>query len=343
MSNKTTVRILNLHGGGIRGYMSATVLARFCTEAGINPNKLYEAFDIISGTSIGGIQALGYANGTSPSEFKTLIENNATTIFNYGTFVPWVISRSTYALAVLMGLTGYPYTYMGQTIYSMYESGGLQTVLTSVLGANTLLSNIPGKVIIPSWDVDESKSVFFSNITGHSPLLIGDTKNAVSVGLCTSAAPTYFQIQTLDGHSYSDGGVFQNNPVGTVLSVARRIYPNATRFCILSIGTGVSNAPLIFDESGNVPYNIQLLNYLSNNAFIPGPQQAAQELLSFDAINPYEEIFTYQFQYTFLPGQDSSMDNPDSSNLIALASYANAQYDADTVEIANFIEHFNMG
>ena len=342
MTGQRTVRILNLHGGGVRGYLTATVLARFCADAGINPNKIHERFDIISGTSIGGIQALGYAHGKSPSEFKTLIEANATSIFNYGTLASWVISRSTYMLATLMGLSGFDYTFNSQTIKSAYEAKGLRDVLTNTLGADTLLSHITGKVIITSWDVDESKPVFFSNITGLEPLLIGANKNAVDVGLCTSAAPTYFPIHTLDGHQYTDGGVFQNNPVNTTLSVARRLYPQATRFCILSLGTGLSNNPLSFDTGGYAPYNLQLLHYLSSNVFIPGPQQAAQDLMSFDALNPYEEIFTYQCQYTFLPGQDSSMDNPDSGNLTTLASYGNSQYNNDTVEIAKFLTHFNL-
>lgn len=342
MSDKRTVKILNLHGGGVRGYLTAEVLRRFCSDAGINPNQIYNSFDIISGTSIGGIQTLGYAYGKSPSEFKTLIENNAENIFYYGAVTPWVISRGTYMLAVLMGLDGYNYSYGGQTIKCAYQASGLQSILTDTLGANTLLSDIPGKVIITSWDVDESKPVFFSNITGLEPLLVGATKKAVDVGLCTSAAPTYFPIHSLDGHQYTDGGVFQNNPVGTTLSVARQMYPQASRFCILSIGTGLAQNPLVFDTESNAPYNVQFLNYLSNNVFIPGPQQAAQDLMALNASNPYEEIFTYQFQYTFQAGQDSSMDNPDASNLAALAGYANAQYNIDADEIANFIEHFNL-
>ena len=347
MSNKTTVRILNLQGGGVRGYMSATVLELFCVQAGIAADQLYNSFDIISGTSIGGMQALGYAYGKTPTEFTTLIWQNAADIFNYGDFAPHFVSRATYGLGVLMGVTGYEYLVAGQTIKSMYQSGGLQTVLTDTLGSGTSLSDIPGKVIITSWDVDETKPVFFSNITNTelSSFLTGASSNAVDVGLCTSAAPTYFPIHTFGGHKYSDGGIFQNNPVETALSVARRMYPNASRFCIVSIGTGLSQSPLVFDtDYTSAPYNVQFLNYLSNNVFIPGPQQAAQDLLALDSSNPYEEIFTYQFQYTFLPGQDSSLDNPDYTNLINLANYATNQYNSENEQktIRKFIRHFNI-
>jgi len=340
--SKRTVRLLNLQGGGIRGYLTANVLERFCRDANIDPNKLYQKFDIISGTSIGGIQTLGYAKGLSPTQFKTLIENNAETIFNYGAALPWVQSRSTYALAVLMGLEGYTFEYLGQNISCMYQNTGLNTVLTSALGANTLLSDIPGKVIVTAYDVDESKPVLFSNITGEEPLLIGAEQKAVDVGLATSAAPTYFPIYGFNGHKYIDGGVFQNNPVNTNLSIARKLYPDASRFFILSIGTGMPTAPLVFNTEGYTPYNIQYLNYLSNQVFIPAPQQAVQDLMSLIATNPYEEVFEYQFQYTFKSGQDGTMDNPEASNLTALANYANAQYDIDAYKIASFINHFNI-
>jgi len=341
---KQTVKILNLQGGGIRGYMSATFLARFCTQAGINPNQLYNAFDLITGTSIGGIQALGYANGKSPSDLLGYMNANAETIFNYGSFEPYFLSRAEYQLAVTMALSGYSYSAFGQTLYSMYQSTGLQTVLTDALGSGTILSALPGKVIITSWDADENLPIFFSNITGFEPFLIGASDNAVSVGLCTSAAPIYFPIQTMNGHKYIDGGVFQNNPVETAFSVARQLYPTATRFCILSVGTGMPTQPLSFDTSyTSAPYNVQFMSYLMNQVFIPGPQQAAQNQMALDSLGIYDDIFTYQFQYQFQAGQDASMDNPDSSNLTALAGYANAQYDTDAAQIANFIEHFNIG
>ena len=57
MSSKIC-RILSLDGGGIRGLFSATFLEKFCNDAGINGNELWKYFDIICGTSIGGIQAI---------------------------------------------------------------------------------------------------------------------------------------------------------------------------------------------------------------------------------------------------------------------------------------------
>ena len=53
------IRLLSWDGGGIRGLFSATFLEKFCNDAGINGNELWKYFDIICGTSIGGIQEEG--------------------------------------------------------------------------------------------------------------------------------------------------------------------------------------------------------------------------------------------------------------------------------------------
>ncbi|WP_192483173.1 MULTISPECIES: patatin-like phospholipase family protein [Cysteiniphilum] len=347
MAAPETVNILNLHGGGIRGYLSATFLKRFCIEAGINANQLYNTFDIISGTSIGGIQALGYAYGKSPQYMLDLFDTYGANIFGYGTFAPHVVSRDQYMGAVLMGIelggliSGYDYTYNGITLKSMYQNTTLQSELENAVGSTTLLSDLPGKVIITSYDVDESKPVLFSNITGHEPFLMGASEKAVDVGLATSAAPIYFPIHTFGGHSYTDGGVFQNNPVETAFSVAKRLYPNARRFNILSVGTGVKPEGFTTDVGSYASYNVQLMQYALSKIFIPGPQRAASDQIAFDSSYPYFDINLYQFNYTFGAGEDDAMDNPDASNLANLSTYANNQYDTDAVDIANFITHLN--
>ena len=65
-----TVRVLSLDGGGIRGYLSLKWLQRFISQWGVNGNELWKYFDVICGTSIGGIAALSYAYGKSPDELK---------------------------------------------------------------------------------------------------------------------------------------------------------------------------------------------------------------------------------------------------------------------------------
>ena len=378
MTSPKTVRILSLDGGGMRGYLSAIFLKRFCQDAGIRPNQLYNAFDKITGTSIGGIQALGYTYGKTPDDMLQFFATKGASIFYYNSVLP----LSAYKFSVIMGLPTYPTSFYGQA--------PLKAALEEVFGTALKLSDLPGKVIIPSWDTHEDESTIFSNITGFEPFLTGADQKVVEVGLATSAAPLYFPPASVNSHTLIDGGVYQNNPVTTAYSVAKKMFPACTRFCILSVGTGVSHNdfipetaqrtsllkdfhdPLVVEAqsemekvkkkllrkypdkkeqvelltqnlNGIAPYNVDYLFYLMENVFIPGPQELNAKVMEFESTDVYDDIFFYRFQYQFLPGQDSSLDNYSAANLANLAQYANAQYDANLPQIQNFIAHFNAG
>ena len=378
MTTPKTVRILSLDGGGMRGYLSATFLKRFCQDAGIAPNQLFNAFDIITGTSIGGIQALGYAFGKSPDDMLQFFATKGASIFYYSSVLP----LSAYKFSVIMGLPTYPNTFYGQD--------ALKSALLEVFGATLKLSDLQGKVIIPAWDTHEDDSTIFSNITGFEPFMTGANQDVVSVGLSTSAAPLYFPSASVNSHTLIDGGVYQNNPVTTAYSVAKKMFPACTRFCVLSVGTGVSHNdfipelfkmksmlsefhdPLMEDAThelqkvrlkllkkyprhqeqvnfltqpltGIAPYNVDYLFYLMDNVFIPGPQELNRKIIELESQDVFDDIFPYGFQYQFLPGQDSSLDTYTPAHLANLAQYANTQYDADLPKIQNFIAHFNAG
>ena len=58
--NNPNFSVLSLDGGGIRGIVAATVLAKLEADLGV---PAYEMFDLMVGTSTGGIIALGLSNG----------------------------------------------------------------------------------------------------------------------------------------------------------------------------------------------------------------------------------------------------------------------------------------
>jgi len=375
---KDTVRILSLDGGGMKGYMSATFLARFCSDAGINPNQLFNSFDIITGTSIGGIQALAYSNGLSPGDMLGFFSSQGSNIFHYDSLLP----LQAYKFSVIMSLPTYPTTF--------YAQAPLQTAISNVFGTNLLISDLKTNVIIPAWSAKNDQSVIFSNITGLEPFLSGASQDVVTAALATSAAPLYFPaVATAEDDLLIDGGVYQNNPVITAFSVAKKLYPNASRFCVLSLGCGIAHNSFVPETSlfsaaddkvndllqqdvdlelANVqnkllkkypdriehiklltaqtnsiaPYNVDYLFYLMENVFIPGVQEINDKTMAFESTDLFDDIFYYRFQYEFQPGQDSSLDNYSPDNLANLASYANTQYNTDLLEIQAFIEHFNL-
>lgn len=62
------------------------------------------------------------------------------------------------------------------------------------------------------------------------------------IARATSAAPTLFPPlrRTGDGRERAlvDGGIFVNNPAMAAYSEARNLYPDATEFSVVSVGTG---------------------------------------------------------------------------------------------------------
>src|SRR5260370_40565938 len=70
--------ILSIDGGGVRGIFVAAVLDRLERDVGA---RIADHFDLVVGTSTGGIIALGLGAGMSPEEILALYIDNADSIF----------------------------------------------------------------------------------------------------------------------------------------------------------------------------------------------------------------------------------------------------------------------
>lgn len=73
-------RILSLDGGGIRGILPLAVLARL-EEAHLGGNSIAGYFDLVSGTSTGGIIALGLGCGRTAAELLALYVDKGGEVF----------------------------------------------------------------------------------------------------------------------------------------------------------------------------------------------------------------------------------------------------------------------
>lgn len=182
-------RILSLDGGGIKGVFAAQFLAKV-EEA--TSKKICDYFDLIAGTSTGGIIAAGLGLGIPAQDILELYLNNAQVIFPQK------------PLGFLKRVTG------GQ-----YDSEALQNVLKETFG-NSKIGNSKTRLLIPSYSISDRKTVVFK--TSHHDELVLDYKRLVTdVLMATTAAPTYFKPYIMESRAFIDGGIGANNPSSIAL------------------------------------------------------------------------------------------------------------------------------
>jgi uncharacterized protein len=223
-------QILSLDGGGIRGLFSAAVLAALETDLGI---KVEDHFDLIAGTSTGGIIALGLASGLRPSEIVEFYVNHGPKIFDnvgYKASLRWLQRWFT----------------------ASYDPKPLETVLKQIFGERTL-ANCHKRVVIPASNRDGNDVYLFK--TPHHERLRRDWRVPLwQVARSTSAAPTYFRASTHVGNvRLVDGGMWCNNPTAVAIAEAvsmLNIPLEAIRVFSLGTMTSSPHRPKRLDAGG---------------------------------------------------------------------------------------------
>ena len=194
-------QILVLHGGGYRGLFTASVLEQI--QQGLK-QPIFDAFDMIAGTSIGGIIALGLANGIAPKDIREKIEKKGPDLFPHRS-LPGRIGRSFIRLFV-----------------APYSQSKLKELIKDVLPARDSLKDLPVYIVVPACDTTGSPH-------GPEPVVFTNHRNdrlkatpQIDVALATSAAPAYFPSfqMPLSTTELVDGGVIANSPSWIALTTA---------------------------------------------------------------------------------------------------------------------------
>lgn len=197
-------RLLSIDGGGILGTFPAAFLAGLEQDL---PKPIGSYFDLIAGTSTGGIIALGLAMGLPASELLDLYEKRGPEIFGQGRgpFVDFLLRKVRFGRRLVL---------------HKYDPGPLQAVLEEVLG-DRCIGDANTRLLVPAWN-PVARSVYIYK-TAHHPRLRNDYKClAVDAAMATAAAPTYFrQHVTQHAAGLVDGGTWANNP--TALAVVEAI------------------------------------------------------------------------------------------------------------------------
>lgn len=181
-------KILSIDGGGIKGVFPAAFLAKLEEDL---PEPIGSYFDLIAGTSTGGIIALALGAGYRAGEILEFYEK-------YG---PGIFANN--------GLAA-----MAKHLFMRKHSAdGLKAALLDQFGDRKLGDSLT-RLVIPSQNLETGKVYIFK--TAHHERFQEDRKcDMVDVALATSAAPTYLPTHKLPGGTaLIDGGIWANDPAG---------------------------------------------------------------------------------------------------------------------------------
>lgn len=234
--DKKIFRILSIDGGGIRGIIPATFMAEIERRT---QRPIAELFDLIAGTSTGGILALGI---TVPGDDGRPRYSARDGLRLYEREGPVIFQQTIWqTLSTLANL-----------IDEKYPSAPTEGVLERYFG-DARLSDAVTDVLITAYDIERRIPWFFRSVRA---LTLPDYDFPMRfVARATSAAPTYFETARVDNEDGSDyyalidGGVFANNPTMCALVDAMRHYPGYDDYLVVSLGTGQFTRRIPYEQA----------------------------------------------------------------------------------------------
>lgn len=211
-------RLLSIDGGGVRGLLPALVLTEL-EKRFLDGSSISEHFDMIVGTSTGGIIALGLGQGMKASDIANLYLERGEQIFP----TPNAATRLWRKASGWFGTS--------------HDRTALEAELRRAF-RDELFGSSKTPLCVPAFEGRYSEPYIFK--TPHHPDYKRDARERlVDVGLATAAAPLVFDAVDRDGYTFVDGGIWANNPIMigvvdalTCFSIDRR------QLHVLSLGTG---------------------------------------------------------------------------------------------------------
>lgn len=214
--------ILSISGGGIRGLIPAIILAELEKRIG---KPIADCFDLISGTSTGGIIACLLAtpnnNGTTKYTSSKIVEL-------YKQFGKTAFYRNSFRKVLSLG----------GLLSTKYSTKPLAKLLHEYFG-ELKLSQTKTNLLIPTYQISNTPAPhFFKTQYATQPDSSIDNPYLWECARATSAANGYFKPYKMnDSYTFLDGGVFANNPSMCAYSEMKNAYGNEP-VCVVSIGTG---------------------------------------------------------------------------------------------------------
>ena len=304
-------RVLSIDGGGIRGIIPAMVVAHIERKMG---KPAHELFDLMVGTSTGGILALGLSRpgASRPAQFSArwvvkLYEEQGANIFEYSL---WRKLR---------------------TVGGILDEAYSHEVLEGILGkyfAGTTLGDCKTPTMVTSYDIQNRRTVFLKSwYADHQLVRCCDAARA------TSAAPTYFEPKPLDTGDVAsvliDGGIFMNSPSVSAYAEARKLFPDEP-IAVLSLGTGELTRPIAFGEARTWGSALWVMSLL--DCMFDGVSKAADHQMQLFLGERYQRL------QTSLESASDDMDDASEENIRNLKRTARELINANEAVLEQFFE-----
>jgi patatin-like phospholipase/acyl hydrolase len=255
-SDSSRFQILSFDGGGMKGLFAAAVLAE--VEAQLHVS-IVDHFDLIAGTSTGGLIALALGAGLTPVEIVDFYMDRGPAIFGR----PRGISRIWRA---------------------KHKADELRAALLEVFGDRRLGSSTR-RLVIPAYSLDLN-DVYVFKTRHHQRLTRDHTELMVDVAMATTAAPTFLPAFSLRNQRLVDGGVWANNPTLVAVAEARSMLGvRLEDMFVLSMGTTdeVGDLPKRLDHGGYAQW-VTRAGGLLLKAQATGSFHAAEHLVGADRV-----------------------------------------------------------
>lgn len=330
---RSKYKILSIDGGGIRGIIPALILAEIERRT---QKPIFSLFDLITGTSSGGILALGLTKPRLSSDVSDNLpvaeytaEDLLQLFLEYGVeiFYEPLFERLLGPLEDIF-------------LQPKYPSESKEKIFRQYFG-NAPLENNLKEVFVTSYDIEQRIPIFFTNKLEKQQI---ESKNfqklcggfsLLDAALATSATPTYFAPHRLvnphnSGIAYTliDGGVFANNPAHLAILEAQisskrkaQKVLNTEDILVLSLGTGSLTSVYPYKEVKNwglLQWGRPLLNIM----FDGSSEVVAGELEQlFEPSDKEAKSFYYRFQ-TLLDSELEEIDNTKLQNTRQLQAIA---------------------
>lgn len=211
-------RILSIDGGGICGILPAAYLSEL-ERRFLGGKTAGRCFDMIAGTSTGGIIALGLGADLRAGDILRLYTERGGVIFPPG-------NPAARAIRKLRRLVRY-----------IYDENVLETELRKVFG-DRVFGDAATRLVIPSFEGRYGEPWIYK--TPHHPDYQKDQhEQMVCVAMATAAAPTFFKSFENNHYTFVDGGIWANNPIMNAVVDALTCYDlDRRQIQVLSLGCG---------------------------------------------------------------------------------------------------------